>query len=51
MSAMCTEQPFAEITIPASGIVLKGVGLGLMLALFLAVGIVPNYSGEINVLL
>lgn len=45
MSAMENEHPFAEITIPASGNVLKAVGLGVMVAFFLAIGIVPNDSG------
>lgn len=48
MSALKNEHPFAEITIPASGNVLKSVGLGVMVAFFLAVGLVPNLSGEIN---
>jgi hypothetical protein len=44
VSALENEPPFAEITIPASGHVLKAVGLGVMVAFFLAVGLVPNYS-------
>lgn len=47
-AAFGNEHPFAEITIPASGNVLKAVGLGVMVAFFLAVGIVPNLSGPIN---
>lgn len=47
--AMGNEHPFSEIRIPASGPVLTAVGLGVMVAFFLAVGIVPN--GDINVLL
>ena len=47
-SAFGNEQPFAEITIPSSGPVLKAVGLGVMVAFFLAVGLVPDVSG-INV--
>lgn len=49
VSALGNELPFAEITIPASGHVLKAVGLGVMVAFFLAVGLVPNVSGSINV--
>jgi len=49
VSALGNEHPFAEITIPASGNVLKAVGLGVMVAFFLAVGLVPNVSGAINV--
>lgn len=41
---MGSELPFAEITIPATGPVLKAVGLGVMVAFFLAVGLVPNPS-------
>lgn len=48
-SAFVNEHPFAEIEIPASGHALKAVGLGLMVAFFLAVGIVPNVSGYNNV--
>lgn len=44
VSAFANESPFAEIEIPASGNVLKAVSLGLMLAFFLAVGLVPNVS-------
>lgn len=47
-SALENEHPFAGITIPANGPVLKSVGLGLMVAIFLAVGIVPNLSSVIN---
>nr|GMD79487.1 Photosystem I PsaA/PsaB [Ipomoea batatas] len=36
-NAIGNEQPFAEIMIPASGNALKGVGLGVMVAFFLAV--------------
>ena len=49
VSALGNELPFAEITIPASGNVLKAVGLGVMVAFFLVVGLVPNVSGAINV--
>lgn len=49
VSALKNDLPFAEITIPASGNVLKAVGLGVMVAFFLAVGLVPNVTGEINV--
>lgn len=49
VSALRNDLPFAEITIPASGNVLKAVGLGVMVAFFLAVGLVPNVTGEINV--
>lgn len=48
-SALGNELPFSEIKIPASGPVLKAVGLGLMVAFFLAVGVVPNVSGDMNV--
>lgn len=47
-SAFGNEPPFADIEIPASGPVLKAVGLGVMVAFFLAVGLVPNVSGAIN---
>ncbi len=50
VSALRNDLPFAEITIPASGYVLKAVGLGVMVAFLLAVGQVPNVTGEINVL-
>ena len=46
-SAMKNEHPFAGITIPASGPALKAVGLGLMIVIFLAVGIVPDSSKEV----
>lgn len=36
------EVPFAEISIPASGSLLKGVGLGLMLAFLIVLSQVPN---------
>lgn len=49
VSALGNEIPFADITIPASGNVLKGVGLGVMVAFFLAVGLVPNLTSSINV--
>lgn len=42
VSAFWKEQPFAEITIPASGPVLKAVGLGVMVAFLITVGLVPN---------
>lgn len=42
VSAFSNEQPFADITIPAIGNMLKAIGLGVMVAFFLAVGIVPN---------
>lgn len=48
-SAFGNEHPFAEIQIPASGNVLKAAGLGVMVSFFLAVGIVPNISGGINI--
>lgn len=35
VSAMGTEQPFADIKIPASGPMLKGVSIAIMLAFFL----------------
>ena len=44
VSALENELPFAEITIPASGNVLTAVGLGVMVAFFLAVGLVPNHE-------
>ncbi|XXG85515.1 hypothetical protein AAC387_Pa11g0577 [Persea americana] len=43
-SAFGNEHPFTEITIPSSGPVLKAVGLGVMVAFFLAVGLVPDVS-------
>lgn len=45
-AAFVNEHPFAEITIPASGPVLKAVGLGVMIAFFMAVGIVPGAINE-----
>ena len=44
-SAFENELPFATITIPANGPVLKAVGLGVMVVFFLAVGFVPYVSG------
>lgn len=41
-SAFRNEQPFADITIPANGPVLTAVSLGIMVAICIAVGIVPN---------
>lgn len=49
LSAFGNEHPFAEITLPSSGPVLKSVGLGVMVAFFLAVGLVPDFCGGINV--
>lgn len=46
-TAFKNEQPFADISVPASGPVLKAVCLGVMIAFFLAVGLVPNDCGEI----
>lgn len=46
MSAL-ENAPFAEITIPASGHTLKAVGLGVMVAFFLAVGLVPGMNVQI----
>lgn len=43
-SAFANTPPFAQISIPASGPVLKAVSLGVMIGFFLAVGIVPNLS-------
>lgn len=43
-SALDNEFPFTGINIPASGNVHTAAGLGLMLAFFLAVGILPNTS-------
>lgn len=48
-STMENELPFSGITIPASGPVLKSVSLGVMVAFFLAFGLVPNVSEAINV--
>lgn len=48
VSAMGSELPFAEITIPATGPVLKAVGLGVMLAFFIAVGLIPTPSDAIG---
>ena len=42
VSAFENDLPFAEITIPASGNVIKAVGLGIMVGFFIAVGLVPN---------
>lgn len=47
-SAFTKEVPFAEIVIPAGGNLLKAVSLGVMVAFFLAVGIVPNMEGNIQ---
>lgn len=41
-SILGNEEPFTDIRIPASGPVLKSVGLGLMVTLFLAVGLLPK---------
>ena len=46
-SAMVNELPFADINIPASGHVLKAVGLGVIVAFLLSVGLVPDVSGAI----
>lgn len=43
------KNPFAGITIPASGPVLKAVGLGLMVAIILAVEIVPDMSNVVKI--
>ena len=48
-TAFGNDLPFSEIIIPANGQVLKAVSLGVMVAFFLAVGLVPNVSGAINV--
>lgn len=48
-SAFQNEVPFAEISIPASGRMLTAIGLGVMVAFFLAVGIVPNVNGPLDV--
>jgi hypothetical protein len=46
-SFMMNELPFADITIPASsGQLLKAVSLGVMLAIFITVGIIPDECGE-----
>lgn len=44
LSALDNEYPFTEINIPASSNVRVAVGLGVMVAVFLALGIVPNVS-------
>lgn len=46
MSAFANEPPFSQITIPASGEVHKAVSLGIMVAIFLMVGLFPNVSGD-----
>lgn len=47
--AFVNEAPFADITIPAEGPALKAVSIGVMVAFFLTVGLVPNFSDVINV--
>lgn len=42
---MGNEVPFAEIEIPATGLVLKAVGLGVMVAFLLAIGLVSSREG------
>jgi hypothetical protein len=44
--AFGNEQPFAEITIPASGHALKSVSLGVMVSVFLSLGILPTSSND-----
>lgn len=34
--------PFTELQIPANGYMLKAVGLGVMIAIFVALGITPG---------
>lgn len=48
-SAINNEFPFAEIKIPANGPMLKAVGLGVMIAFFCAIGIVPNVKFPSNI--
>lgn len=45
------ERPFEDIMIPATakGPLLNGVRLGVMIAIFLSVGLFPNSSGDMNV--
>lgn len=45
VSAFENEVPFAEIQIPRGGAIFTVVGLGVMVAFFLSVGLVPNVSG------
>ncbi|OIT23717.1 hypothetical protein A4A49_51439 [Nicotiana attenuata] len=40
-----SETPLCELTIPASGPLLKAVGLGIMLSFALAAGLVPTEMG------
>lgn len=49
-SAFQNELPFAEINIPGNGEMLTAMSLGMMVAIFLAVGIVPNLSGDPTIL-
>lgn len=48
-SAFQNDVPFAEISIPASGRMLTAIGLGVMVAFFLTVGIVPDINGPLDV--
>lgn len=48
-SAFQNDVPFADISIPASGRMLTAIGLGVMVAFFLTVGIVPNINGPVGV--
>lgn len=49
VSAINNEFPFAEIKIPANGPMLKAVGLGVMIAFFCAVGVVPSVKIPSNI--
>lgn len=41
------DTPFTELEIPASGPTMRAVGLGIMIAFFLAVGIVPDCTSAL----
>lgn len=41
------EAPFTELEIPANGPTMRAVGLGIMIAFFLAVGIVPDCTSAL----
>ena len=47
-TAFANEVPFTNINIPANGPVLTAVGLGVMIAIFITLGIVPQDPLLIN---
>lgn len=51
VSAMANEQPFSDIIIPANGQVLMAVSLGVMVVIYLSVGLIPNVSSASHILL